>query len=98
MQIHHYVLLGVWAAIAPVAGWLVYRSLVSSMPWQWCQGQTKARIVVASILCGLLWPSVVLIAGLYVIPGVGRWIEAFILWKKPQPRRAQPNPGGDRDF
>ncbi|MEC3980861.1 hypothetical protein [Amycolatopsis sp. H20-H5] len=90
MDLFDVIFFALWGAVAPVAVWYIYHSQKNSMPWQWFQGQTKARIIVTSIVFGLLWPSVLLLTGLCAIPSVHRWIVAFIRWEKPAPRHQQP--------
>jgi hypothetical protein len=55
-----------------------------TMPWQWFQGQTRARIVTLSVASGLFWPGVLIFEQLIQIPFFYRWSMAFIKWEWPR--------------
>lgn len=71
----------VWVPWGLVIGRETYDDVQSSVPSQWHQGCTRARAV--AVVAGICWPAVLIVDDLRRVPGLFRWLMAFITWRRP---------------
>ncbi|MGW5718336.1 hypothetical protein ACWEVP_19370 [Amycolatopsis sp. NPDC003865] len=73
----------VWVPWGLVIGRETYGDLRSSVPSQWYQGPVRARAVVVAVVAGICWPAVLVVDDLVHVPGLFRWLLAFVVWRRP---------------
>lgn len=73
----------VWVPWGLVIGRDTYDDLESSVPLHWFQGHARVRAVVVAVVVGICWPAVLIVDDLRRIPGLFRWLVAFVMWQRP---------------